>query len=107
MQARDEIAAIQHFNWGKRSGALTAAAASKEFAYAAASSGTDEVIALFNYEKKDVLSVKVKHRDGGVFAARDLVTGEMLSDKADLGAGFSVSVPPYGVKFVTMSRMLK
>jgi hypothetical protein len=105
MKARDEIAAVEKFGWGKNKGALTAESTSPEFVFATAAAGKEEVIALFNYEKSAPVAAKIKLPQGGVFTAEDSVTGKILSQNADLSAGFTLTIPPGDVRFVKFTSI--
>lgn len=104
MKARDEIAAVEGFGWGKAKGSLTASSDSKEFAFASASRGGEEAIALFNYDAKKPLTARIFRPQGGGLAASDPVSGKTISPAADLSKGFDVEVRPGDVRFVLFRR---
>ena len=103
MKARDEIAAVEGFPWGKSEGTLSAASDNGQFAWATSAADGTEVIALFNYDAKDALTATVTAPKGGSYAAVDPVTGKSVAASADLGKGLAVTVPAGDVRFVAFT----
>ena len=109
MKARDEIAAIEGFQWGKKDGALTATSDNPQFVHATSVSpdGQENIIALFNYDAKDEAKVKVKDavKAGGVYKVIDPVTSVILAERAEGACGVSLTVLPEDVRFVVFRKI--
>ena len=109
MKARDEIAAIEGFQWGKKDGALTATSDNPQFVHATSVSpdGQENIIALFNYDAKDEAKVKVKDavKAGGVYKVIDPVTSVILAERAEGAGGVSLAVLPEDVRFVVFRKI--
>ena len=103
-RARDAIAAVEAFPWGRVDGALRGAAADPDFQFASTCAEGREAIALFNYNAEARVAAKVTHPDGGDWRAVDAVTGKTVAERADLGAGLEVDVPAEGVRLLVFEK---
>ena len=102
-RARDAIASVEMFPWGRVDGALRGAAA-PDFQFASTCAEGREAIALFNYNAEARVSAKVTHPDGGTWRSVDAVTGKTVAERADLSAGFEVDVPAEGVRLLVFEK---
>ena len=99
-RARDAIAAVEAFPWGRVDGALRGMADDPDFLFAATVMDGREAIALFNYNAEARVSAKVTHPTGGVWRAVDAVTGKTVAERSELGAGLDVEIPVEGVRII-------
>ena len=103
MKARDEIASVERFHWGKLSGKVLAESRSDGFAYAASAADGEEGVALFNYG--DIrMPVRLTMPGGGRWEVMDPVSGRTLDVGADMGKGIEIQVQPGDVRFVVFVR---
>ena len=103
-RARDAIATVEAFPWGRVDGALRAAAEDPDFLFASTAMKGREAIALFNYNAEKSVTAKVTHRSGGLWHAVDAVTGKTVAERVDLGAGLDVEIPAEGVRIVVFEK---
>lgn len=105
MKARDEIAALEDFPWGKAEGALRAECGNDQLVFATTAKDGREVIALFNYDRKAKAHAVIRTDAFGTCRAIvNPISGEKLADAVDLKKGFEIDVPPDGVRFVRVDR---
>ena len=105
MKARDQIAAIERFPWGKRKGRLHVESASPELMHASCADAEGEAVALFNYDRRRPVRVRISAVAAMRRLAEDPVCGKRLSPGAvDLKDGFELDVPPEDVRFVTFRK---
>lgn len=100
MKARDEIASVETFPWGRCTGALNASSESPEFVSKSCSVDGYEAIALFNYDKGRPAKVRIVSRERQICTAKDPVTRESLAAEIDLKDGLAITVPAEDVRFV-------
>jgi len=100
MKARDEIASVEAFPWGKPAGVIRAVSENPEFVYKTCAVDGYEVVALFNYDKKNAATVRLLSGVDFKCVAKDPVTREALSDGMNLKDGMTVSVPAEDVCFI-------
>ena len=106
MKARDEIAAVERFQWGKREGALKAISDNAQCVCAASVSddGAEEIAAIFNYDDKAAAKVKVHASAKGAYRVTDPVSGKVLAERIDGAEGFALAVKPEDVRFVVFRK---
>lgn len=104
MKARDEIAALEDYPWGREEGALTAETDETAFAFATTAKGRDQLIALFNYNREKPANVRVRLRDGRATGFSDPVTGASFDATQVADGVLTVSVPRDGVRFVKSQK---
>ena len=107
MKARDEIAAVECFPWGKREGALMATSDNAQCVCATSVSGggAEEIVAIFNYDAKAAAKVKVCAPVGGAYMAIEPVSGKVLAERIDGTDGFALAVEPEDVRFVVFRKI--
>ena len=107
MKARDEIAAVERFPWGRREGALVATSDNAQFACATSVSvdGAEEIAALFNYDGKEAANVKACAPAGATYEAVDPVSGQVLAERIGGADGISLTVRPEDVRFVVFRKI--
>ena len=103
-RARDAMAAVETFPWGRADGALRGAAAGPDFQFATACADGREAIALFNYGAAAPIMARVTHPAGGAWRAINAVTDKTVAERADLGAGLEVDVPAEGVRLLVFEK---
>ncbi len=103
-RARDAIATVEAFPWGRVDGTLRAAADDSDFLFASTAMNGREAIALFNYNAEKSVTAKVTHLSGGLWRAVDAVTGKTVAERAGLSAGFEVDVPAEGVRLLVFEK---
>ena len=103
-RARDAIATVEAFPWGRVDGTLRAAADDSDFLFASTAMNGREAIALFNYNAEKSVTAKVTHLSGGLWRAVDAVTDKAVAERADLGAGLEVEIPVEGVRIVVLEK---
>ena len=107
MKARDEIAAIEEFPWGKKEGTLIATASNPQLVHATSVSpdGKEEVIALFNYDAKESAAAKVCAPAGGLYKVLDPVSGKVLAERVGGTDGITLTVQPEDVSLVVFRKI--
>ena len=102
--ARDAVASVEDFRWGRDDGALTATADDPDFCFATAAQDGREAIALFNYNPTAKVTAKVTHAEGGVWRVVNAVSGKVVAERANLKDPFEVEVPAEGVRLLVLDK---
>ena len=103
MKARDEIAAVENFRWGKNKGTLAAESGGRQFAHATCASedGREQIAALFNYDDAETIKVKISAPAGGKHKVLDPATGKTVAEAADC---VEIEIGPEDVRFLTFRK---